>query len=143
MNNQRISEVLQALATSHENRTEIARLRDVFDGVETALAAGVSRITILDALHRQGFSMTLKTFDNAIYRIRKRNKTKQKLGQVLPTKMNTQNLETGASIKNLQPVENEKTPLIGSHNPDDLTQIMSAPVDLAALSKYAKRKKSP
>jgi hypothetical protein len=141
MDNKRITEALLSLASSDENRSEIARLRDVFDAVETALSAGVSRVAILDALHRQGFSMTLKTFDNAIYRIRKRNKQVQEMGDARLAKMHRQNQELAEHNKNRLPVENEATPLTGSHHPDDLTQILSAPVDLVALSKHAKRKK--
>lgn len=141
MGTKSISEALLSLATRNENRTEIARLRDISDAIETALSAGVSRVTILDTLHRQGFSMNLKTFDNAIYRIRKRNKETQELRSALPSKVHPQNEGNALSNKISHLVENEKMPLVGSHNPNDLTQIMSAPVDLDALSKHAKRKK--
>lgn len=66
-----VSAALQALARSDDKRPEAARLRDVFDDVEAALAAGVSRADVLAALHDQGFTMTLRTFDSALYRIRK------------------------------------------------------------------------
>lgn len=63
--------VLQELATSDEARSETAKLRDIIDEVEVALAAGVLRTKVLEALHKQGFSMTLRAFDSALYRIRK------------------------------------------------------------------------
>ena len=136
-----ITQALLSLASSDENRSEIARLRDIFSAVETALSAGVNRVAILDALHRQGFSMTLKTFDNAIYRIRKRNRQAQAMGNPPPAKMQYQHGETALHNKNHPLVENEATTETKSHHPDELTQIMSAPVDLEALSKHAKRKK--
>ncbi|HDR8948435.1 TPA: hypothetical protein QDA71_005501 [Burkholderia vietnamiensis] len=67
-----VSEVLRALATGDKNRSETARLTDIFDEVQAAIDAGVSRSAILDALHGQGFTMTLKAFESALYRIRKR-----------------------------------------------------------------------
>lgn len=66
-----VASVLRALATSDESRSETARLRDIFDEVEAAQRAGVSRAKILEALHAQGFTMTLKSFESALYRIRK------------------------------------------------------------------------
>ncbi len=71
MDNDRVASALRDLGNS-ESRTEAARLREVFPHIEAALAAGVSRNAILDTLHGQGFKMNLKTFDNAIYRLRKK-----------------------------------------------------------------------
>lgn len=70
MNNSDLATALRKLATS-DNRSETARLRDIVGDVEAALAAGVSRSAILDALNSQGFTMTLKSFESALYRIRK------------------------------------------------------------------------
>lgn len=66
-----IESVLRQLATSDESRSETARLRDIFDSVEAAQRAGVSRAKILEALHGKGFTLTLKSFESALYRIRK------------------------------------------------------------------------
>lgn len=66
-----VADVLRELAKGDESRSETARLRDVIDEVEAALAAGVSRSAVLEALHGQGFTMTLKSFESALYRIRK------------------------------------------------------------------------
>ena len=70
MNKNSVAEALRALAGS-ESRSETARLREVFDEVETALSAGVSRTAILETLHEQGFTMTAKSFESALYRLRK------------------------------------------------------------------------
>jgi hypothetical protein len=70
MNNKSVSEALLSLANS-SNRSDTARLRDVFDAVESALGAGVSRATVLAELQKQGLTMTPKSFEGAVYRIRK------------------------------------------------------------------------
>ncbi len=67
-----VADVLRALATGDKSRSETARLRDIVDEVEAALAAGVSRAAVLQALNDQGFTMTLKSFESALYRIRKK-----------------------------------------------------------------------
>jgi hypothetical protein len=66
-----VADVLRELAKGDKSRSETARLRDVIDEVEAALDAGVSRSAVLEALHGQGFTMTLKSFESALYRIRK------------------------------------------------------------------------
>ncbi|MEQ7770327.1 hypothetical protein [Xanthomonas hortorum] len=66
-----MADVLRELAKGDKSRSETARLRDVIDEVEAAITAGVSRSAVLEALHGQGFTMTLKSFESALYRIRK------------------------------------------------------------------------
>lgn len=66
-----VADVLRELAKGEKSRSETARLRDVIDEVEAAIAAGVSRSAVLEALHGQGFTMTLKSFESALYRIRR------------------------------------------------------------------------
>lgn len=67
-----VADVLRTLANDDKSRSETARLRSVVDEVEVALAAGVSRAAILQALNNQGFTMTPKSFESALYRIRKK-----------------------------------------------------------------------
>jgi hypothetical protein len=64
---------LEALARSADSRSKTARLRDVFEQVEAALDAGVSRAQVLEELNRDGFEMTLASFKSALQRIRKEN----------------------------------------------------------------------
>ena len=54
-----------------DNKPQVARLRDVFDDIDAALAAGIRRTDVLAALREHGFTMSLRTFDSALYRIRK------------------------------------------------------------------------
>lgn len=71
MEKNNVADVLRALATGNKARSEIAHLRDIFDEVEGALKTGVRRAAVLEALHGQGFTMSLKSFESALYRIRK------------------------------------------------------------------------
>ncbi|KGH00004.1 hypothetical protein P245_03260 [Comamonas thiooxydans] len=71
MQKESVADVLRSLARGDQNRSETARLRDVFPDVEAALQAGVSRAAVLEALHGQGFKMNLKSFESALYRIRR------------------------------------------------------------------------
>lgn len=76
---QSLADQLRKLAASDQHRSETARLRDVFDEIEAALKAGVSRRAILETLHKNGFTMNLRTFDTALYRIR-RDRSKHQPG---------------------------------------------------------------
>lgn len=82
MSKDSVVEALRALATSDDRRSETARLRDVFDEVEGALNAGVSRAAILETLHGQGFTMTAKSFESALYRLRRRRGAGEKTERV-------------------------------------------------------------
>lgn len=66
---------LRSLAEGTGNRSEAARLRDLLPDIEATLQAGVKRSAVLEALHAQGFTMTMKGFENTLYRLRK-EKTK-------------------------------------------------------------------
>jgi len=79
MDRSKIEERLHELATSSRGRSETDRLRDVFPSVEKAIAAGVGRKAVLEALHADGFTMSMKMFDKALYRIRKGEKSKSGL----------------------------------------------------------------
>lgn len=70
-----LSDALHELASAKTAKSETAKLRDVFMEVEAALQRGVSRKEILAALHADGFTMSMKMFDKALYRIRKGNRT--------------------------------------------------------------------
>jgi hypothetical protein len=65
---------LRELASGNEQRTEVAKLRAVFDDVEAALAAGVKRAAILRVLCESGLKMNQRTFDTQVYRIRQSRK---------------------------------------------------------------------
>lgn len=66
----KITEKMQELSQGSENRSAIARLRDIFEDIEIALSAGVKREAIWETLKKEGYEMPLKTFESAIYRIK-------------------------------------------------------------------------
>lgn len=125
-----VADVLRALATGDKARSETARLRDVVDSVESALSAGVSRVAILDALHGQGFTMTLKSFESALYRIRKqREKAGQKTAQPAPLP------SAPAAVIQSAPVSVSQ--------PEEVAPVASVPVgdDLSGLDKKQRRER--
>jgi len=86
MEMEQLTESLKALACSRA-RSETARLRDILDEIETALSAGVSRDAVFNTLREQGFRMTFKSFESALYRIRKKQSSHTKVGKLLNGKM--------------------------------------------------------
>lgn len=93
-----IADALRALATDDTARSETARLRDNIDDIEAALSAGVSRAAILKTLHDQGFTMTAKSFESALYRIRKQRSKKDQQPAQAPT--NVEDIDTSKSEAN-------------------------------------------
>ena len=137
-----IVDALRALATSAEVRPETARLRDIFNDVEAALAVGVSRAEVHKTLQKYGFKMTLRGFETALYRIRKQRK--QKGGQILnqPTR---ENATAATQLDSLPEAENdhnkeeeEQDNIQTIFNPSDLRAVLNEKIDLGALSKLGK-----
>jgi hypothetical protein len=131
MDKQAIAETLRALASGDTGRSKTARLRDVIDDVESALAAGVTRTAVLKVLADQGLDMSLATFGTALNRIRQ-----QRLGatpvSVPPRAVSRTGEPRGATESAAAP---------GSHDPAVLDEIIGSKPDLEALAKLAKRKK--
>ena len=69
----KVSAALRDLAAEHARtpRSQTARLREVHDDLEAALAAGASHAAVLATLHAQGFSFTLRSFESTLARLRK------------------------------------------------------------------------
>ncbi len=131
MNGKAISERLRALATDDTKRSKAARLRDVFDDVEAALAAGVSRSTVVDELAKLGLSMSLATFETTLKRIRLKRSKEPKAAAA------TVRQSPSAAAPETQTGSGK--PENGSHDPADLDKIISSTPDLTALAKHAKR----
>lgn len=74
MGQSELSKALQELIESGEGRSETNRLAELLEHIEEALRAGVLREAILKALQAQGFKFTLRGFETALYRLRKRRK---------------------------------------------------------------------
>lgn len=131
MDKKSITATLQALATDNMQRSKAARLRDVFDDVEQALSAGVSRTLIVETLAGMGLLYTLKGFDSAMRRNRLRNSAADKAAKP-PIDAPSGNGMGLPMPRHLGPG--------GSHKPADLDQIISSKPNLSALAKLAKRK---
>lgn len=138
MDKKAVSERLRALASDDQKRSKAARLRDVIDDVETALAAGVSRADVLAELKAHGLDMSLSTFDTTLKRLR----AKRGHGTAKPTPQpGTAAFRSEASVP---PVSSPPAPSEtgeASHSPADIDRITNSKPDLSALSKIAKRSK--
>ena len=77
MGNNKLSNQLRSLASdATSKRSKAARLLDVVDDVEAALAAGVRRSAVVEKLAEHGLEMTLSTFDSSLRRIRQKRVNK-------------------------------------------------------------------
>lgn len=140
MDRKAVSERLRALASDDKKRSKAARLRDVMDDVEAALAAGVTRADVLEALKAHGLEMSLATFETTL----KRNRAKAKRSPARPSISNPPS--QAPASKEVAPVVSQPPEPAGSgtpsHNPADLDKIIGSKPDLNALAKHAKRRKS-
>ena len=68
-----VSQALRKLASESAEgpRSETSQLREILDDVEHALNAGASHAEVLKTLHAHGFTMTKKSFESTLYRLRK------------------------------------------------------------------------
>lgn len=97
-------EALTELARSDEHRSYTAQIRDLYDVIEEALKSGVSRTTIHQKLVDTGMTISLRHFDQALYRIRKSKKS------TVPAKMTSS--EKSASSKSGEPGSSKPAPLM-------------------------------
>ena len=132
-----IADRLRALAADDQNRSKAARVREVIDEIETALAAGVSRQKVLEALVADGLVMTMRTFETILKRIRRTKGGKKMRATATPPRVKEK--PTG-----VEPPEQEtEASVTGSHDPKDIDDIVRSTPDLDALAKLAKRSKKP
>jgi hypothetical protein len=64
---------LLELAQEPDKRSTTARVAEHFAEIEAALNAGVQRTAVLETLNRYGITLSLKNFDNVLYRLRKKH----------------------------------------------------------------------
>ncbi|NYS39797.1 hypothetical protein F2S88_01885 [Pseudomonas syringae pv. actinidiae] len=79
-------EALAELAQDNKARSYTAQIRDLYDVIENALDSGVSRTVIHQKLVDTGLAISLRHFDQALYRIRKRHKRGGQVKHPLPEK---------------------------------------------------------
>lgn len=137
MDRNTIAESLRALAQQDQNRSKAARFRDVYEDVESALTAGVSRTVVIDELAKHGLKMTLATFATTLARERERRKKEGSFPQkVAPS--------TPPGEAKPAPVESEhdeqETVPAASSNPNDIDAIISSSPDLEALAKHVNKR---
>lgn len=140
MNRKAIAERLRALASDDKKRSKAARLRDVIDEVEAALAAGVPQAAVVEELTNQGLEMTLSSFKTMLRRIRqKRGKASITAAKSLSPLGQPPKPSSAARVVEAEPEAESSGG--GSHNPADLDKIIGSKPDLDALAKHAKRNK--
>lgn len=106
-------EILKALASEADSRSESARLKEIIEDVESALKAGVKRQIVLNALHEHyGFKMSMSGFEKALRKLRKNN---------TPITIANRNSELVRYSNN----ENKVTGLIASDNCIENTSFIS------------------
>ena len=144
MDKKTVSERLNALASNDAKRTKAARLRDVIDDVESALASGVPRTKVLETLNQLGLGMSLSTFDMTLHRIRAKQKPTVHQAKTFPATENNSPAISEPKFKRSQKpaAENKTEDPPGqdkSHDPADLDSIMRSTPDLDTLAKAAKK----
>jgi hypothetical protein len=78
---EKVSAALRELAAEYAGtpRSEAARLREVLDDVEAALAAGASHAAVLATLHAQGFTLTPRSFESTLARLMRERREQRDL----------------------------------------------------------------
>ncbi len=127
-----IADRLRKLAADDQNKSKTARVREVIDEIEAALAAGVSRQKVLDALAADGLVMSMRTFDTILKRIRQTRGGKP--ARATPSRVQEKSPGVEAEPE-------DEASVTGSHNPKDIDDIVRSTPDLDALAKLAKRSK--
>ena len=130
MDKNKLTGDLRALAASTEKRSQAARLREVADDVESALSAGVRRTAVLEVLNAHGFDMTLKAFDAAMGRIRKKRGTSRRT-RTMPSR-------PAASGEGEARTGTGRVTEYPSTDSMSLREIFSSQPDLDALARLAK-----
>lgn len=84
MDKDSISTALTALEREMSNRSKIGQIRELYAQIEAAQIAGVNNRKIVGTLSQQGLSLSLKTFEMILYRVRQERRLQaQKGGEVM------------------------------------------------------------
>jgi len=133
MDKQAIAERLQLLATDDTKRSKAARLREIIEDVERALAAGARRADVLATLRAHGLEMSLSTFETTLKRLRAQRGRGPAVTPATPPVAATLSrpaAATGATAGDAL------DPTLGR---DGLDRIIQSKPDLVALARYANR----
>ncbi|KPW97106.1 hypothetical protein [Pseudomonas syringae pv. coryli] len=96
-------EALAELAQDSKARSYTAQIRDLYDVIENALSSGVSRTVIHQKLVDTGLDISLRHFDQALYRLRKSHTRAGLVKHPLPEKSDS------AAIRNTALPDSDKT----------------------------------
>lgn len=139
MTDKSLREKLIGLANNHLIRSKTARLREVLDGVETALSAGVSKENILKLLAEDGIIFTEGSFSTTLHRLRAEKKNEAPSKPVSTQKATSKTIGEKPIITPEEP--QAEAVILGSHKPEDLNAIIGSTPDLDALAKLGKSNK--
>lgn len=114
-------EILRALASGTDSRSESARLKEIIEDIESVLKAGVKRQVVLNVLHEHyGFKMSMSGFEKALRKLRKNNTpiTIANTNNELVQYSNNENKITGLILSD-DSIVNKKSNLMNKDNTDD------------------------
>ncbi|MFJ3465745.1 hypothetical protein [Achromobacter spanius] len=137
MDKETIAADLRKLVADENKRSKAARLRDVFDEVETTLAAGIPRAAVLEVLNKRGLDMSMATFDSSMARLRAQRKKKAR--PALPAATPQAGHPPAQEVTEQRSDGQEATPPRSS-DPTAIDQIARTTVDLDSLARAAKKK---
>lgn len=152
---QRAASLLAPEHDTQTRRSESARLAELIEHIEAAFARGISRQDVLSRLHESGFTMSLRTFDKALYRIRKRcnaprqrrpspaNASAAPAPASAPQAVETETLENGRTIKTSEQLRRENPTLPSIQISKLYAQQYADPVLTADELEAMKRKYNP
>lgn len=143
-----MSSGLKLLAEDDTQRSKIARLRDVINEIEVALASGVKRTAIVAELEKHGLQMSASTFRGTLRRLRVQRGPqahhRTSLARELGTSVSAPAEASGSSSPVAVSLEQPSVALPNrmedrSHDPAELQKIMRNKPDLSQLSKLARK----
>ena len=126
MDKKAFADNMRELAANDTIRSKAARMREVIDEIEAALAAGVPRSLVIKELSKQGLEMTPATFETTLKRIR------QKRVKSFPTL-----IEHQREVSKDTPRENEENEHSNgiSSDPAELDKIFKQNHNIAELAR--------
>jgi hypothetical protein len=100
-------DALNEMARDQVSRSYTAQIRELYDAIENALASGVSRTAIHQKLVDTGMNISLRNFDQALYRIRKSEK-KKAIPKNSAVTDKARGAESMPAARKVEPIKEEK-----------------------------------
>jgi len=115
MGNKTIQEKLKELAESDPSRSAAARLRDIIDDVDAAIASGVKISVIRKTLSESGLNFTEASFIGTRARIKKNKGAAMKAAPKTTTKPLDEKINKASDQTNIEKKSNK---FVFNNNPD-------------------------